>query len=73
MSATEQEKRTTESDTNKKEIETSSVTSEIGKGKDDLKSMNTFDLKTMLNEVLEQEDYIKAISIRDELKSRGQD
>ena len=61
------------SDTNKKEIETSSVTSEIGKGKDDLKSMNTFDLKTMLNEVLEQEDYIKAISIRDELKSRGQD
>jgi len=60
-------------DSNKKEIETSSVTSEIGKGKDDLKSMNTIDLKTMLNEVLEQEDYIKAISIRDELKSRGQD
>jgi len=60
-------------DNNKKEIETSSVTSEIGKGKDDLKSMNTIDLKTMLNEVLEQEDYIKAISIRDELKSRGQD
>jgi len=60
-------------DSNKKEIETSSVTSEIGKGKDDLQSMNTSDLKTMLNEVLEQEDYIKAISIRDELKSRGQD
>jgi protein-arginine kinase activator protein McsA len=25
----------------------------------------------MLEEVLEQEDYIKAISIRDELKKRG--
>ena len=63
----------TYAESNQKEIETSSVTSEIGKGKDDLQSMNTSDLKTMLNDVLEQEDYIKAISIRDELKSRGQD
>ncbi len=63
----------TYAESNQKEIETSSVTSEIGKGKDDLQSMNTSDLKTMLNDVLEQEDYIKAISIRDELKSRGQE
>ena len=63
----------TYAESNQKEIETSSLTSEIGKGKDDLQSMNTSDLKTMLNDVLEQEDYIKAISIRDELKSRGQE
>ena len=65
----------TYAESNQKEIETSSVTSEIGKGKgkDDLQSMNTSDLKTMLKDVLEQEDYIKAIYIRDELKSRGQE
>lgn len=39
--------------------------------KDDLKSMSTDDLNTFLSEVLEQEDYIKAIAIRDELKRRG--
>ena len=49
----------------------SPVTRETGKGKDDLSSMKTDELKEMLEEVLEQEDYIKAISIRDELKKRG--
>jgi uncharacterized protein len=39
-------------------------------GKDDLKSMSVDDLETLLNEVLEQEDYIRAIAIRDELNSR---
>jgi uncharacterized protein len=39
-------------------------------GKDDLKSMSVEDLETLLNEVLEQEDYIRAIAIRDELNSR---
>ena len=39
--------------------------------KEDLKSMSTDDLNEFLNEVLEQEDYIKAIAIRDELKRRG--
>lgn len=38
--------------------------------KDDLKSMSVEDLETLLNEVLEQEDYIRAIAIRDELNSR---
>ena len=39
--------------------------------KDDLKSMSLDDLNKLLNEVLEQEDYIKAIAIRDEINSRG--
>jgi bifunctional DNase/RNase len=39
-------------------------------GKDDLKAMTLEDLNTLLNEVLEQEDYIRAIAIRDEINSR---
>lgn len=39
--------------------------------KDDLKSMTLDDLNKLLNDVLEQEDYIKAIAIRDEINSRG--
>src|SRR5687768_9792892 len=35
--------------------------------KDDLKSMTPEELNTLLNEVLEQEDYIRAIAIRDEI------
>ncbi len=38
--------------------------------KDDLKTMNLEDLNVLLNEVLEQEDYIRAIAIRDEINSR---
>lgn len=40
-------------------------------GKDDLKSMSLEDLNTLLNDVLEQEDYIRAIAIRDEINSRN--
>ena len=49
-----------------------SVSSEtIGGGAgSDLKSMSLTELNTLLTEVLEQEDYIRAISIRDEIKSR---
>jgi bifunctional DNase/RNase len=36
----------------------------------DLKSLALEELHTLLNEVLEQEDYIRAISIRDEINSR---
>ncbi len=36
-----------------------------------LKSLSLEELETLLNEVLEQEDYIRAIAIRDEIKSRG--
>jgi len=37
---------------------------------DDLKAMSIDELHTLLNEVLEQEDYIRAIAIRDEINSR---
>jgi uncharacterized protein len=50
------------------EEETSSVSSTGGK--DDLKSLSLEDLNVLLNEVLEQEDYIRAIAIRDEINSR---
>ncbi|MCH5597644.1 bifunctional nuclease family protein [Niabella ginsengisoli] len=38
--------------------------------KDDLKTMSIDELNKLLNDVLESEDYIKAIAIRDELNSR---
>ncbi|MFN5422818.1 MAG: bifunctional nuclease domain-containing protein [bacterium] len=39
-------------------------------GPDDLKQMELDQLHTLLNEVLEQEDYLRAIAIRDEINSR---
>lgn len=39
--------------------------------KDDLKSLSLAELNTLLTDVLEHEDYIRAITIRDEIKSRG--
>jgi uncharacterized protein len=36
-----------------------------------LRTMSLEDLNTLLSEVLESEDYIRAIAIRDEIKSRG--
>ncbi len=48
---------------------TAAVTTETG-GKDDLSSMSLDELNTLLTDVLEHEDYIKAIAIRDEIKSR---
>ncbi len=54
----------------KKESNVTSITTEQG-GSDDLKAMSLEELNTLLNDVLEQEDYIKAIAIRDEIKSRG--
>jgi bifunctional DNase/RNase len=39
-------------------------------GKEDLKSMTLDELNTLLNDVLEKEDYIRAIAIRDEINSR---
>ncbi len=56
-------------DDNKKAIPTSTVTSETG-SKDDLKSLSLEELNTLLTEVLEHEDYIRAIAIRDEIKTR---
>ncbi|MBA2746576.1 MAG: bifunctional nuclease family protein [Flavisolibacter sp.] len=42
-------------------------------GKGDLKTMSVEELHTLLNDVLEQEDYIKAIAIRDEINIRKKD
>lgn len=39
-------------------------------GKEDLKTMSLEDLNNLLNEVLENEDYIRAIAIRDEINNR---
>jgi uncharacterized protein len=38
--------------------------------RDDLKGLTVEELNNLLNEVLEQEDYIRAIAIRDELNKR---
>ena len=38
--------------------------------KENLSSLSVDELETLLNEVLEQEDYLRAIAIRDELKKR---
>jgi uncharacterized protein len=54
----------------KKKKANAPVTTETG-GKDDLKSLSVTELETLLNEVLDQEDYIRAIAIRDEIKARG--
>ena len=48
-----------------------SSTSEESTGHEDLKSMSLDELNTLLNDVLEQEDYIRAITIRDEINSRS--
>ena len=57
-----------ENDENKKKTN-APITTETG-GRDDLKSMSLQELDTLLNEVLEHEDYIRAIAIRDEIKTR---
>lgn len=45
------------------------ITTETG-GSDNLKSLSLEELEGLLTEVLDQEDYIRAIAIRDEIKSR---
>ena len=40
-------------------------------GKEDLKTMTIEELNNILNEVLDSEDYIRAIAIRDEINSRN--
>ncbi len=46
------------------------VMEETAGGKEDLKTMTLAELNKLLNEVLEKEDYIRAIAIRDEINSR---
>ncbi len=60
-----------EKDTNiKKSIESITVDAPIETVGEDLSKLNIEELHNLLNLVLENEDYIKAISIRDELKRR---
>jgi uncharacterized protein len=54
----------------KKKSITTTTTDETG-AQEDLKSMTLEDLHKLLNDVLEHEDYIRAIAIRDEINSRG--
>jgi len=49
---------------------TTTTTTETGGSREDLKIMTMEELNKLLNEVLEQEDYIRAIAIRDEINSR---
>lgn len=51
-------------------LATASTAAETKHEKDELKSLSTNELNDLLNDVLEHEDYIKAIEIRDELKNR---
>jgi bifunctional DNase/RNase len=49
---------------------TTTTTTPEGGAREDLKIMTIEELGKLLNEVLEQEDYIRAIAIRDEINSR---
>ncbi len=59
-----------EDDGKKKKVQTVSSPEPAAGSSEDLKSMSLEELNTLLNEVLEHEDYIKAIAIRDEIKIR---
>jgi uncharacterized protein len=54
----------------KKKTITTTTTTDTGT-REDLKALTLEELNTLLNEVLEHEDYIRAIAIRDEINSRG--
>ncbi|HLY69283.1 MAG TPA: bifunctional nuclease family protein [Puia sp.] len=60
-----------DSATKKKKTVTTTTTTTEGASREDLKALSLEELNTLLNEVLEQEDYIRAIAIRDEINSRG--
>src|SRR6476659_2913359 len=59
-----------DANTSKKGKRTPATVEEESTSNSDLKAMSLDDLETLLNEVLEQEDYIRAIAIRDEIKNR---
>jgi hypothetical protein len=52
------------------ESEAAKQVSEASSSNQDLKSMPLEELNLLLNDVLEQEDYIRAIAIRDEINAR---
>jgi len=49
---------------------TTTTTTTDSPSREDLRALSLEELNTLLNEVLEQEDYIRAIAIRDEINSR---
>ncbi|MFN2438183.1 MAG: bifunctional nuclease family protein [Chitinophagaceae bacterium] len=53
-----------------KKTKVTTTSSEEPTGKEDLKTMTLEDLNVLLNDVLDQEDYIRAIAIRDEINKR---
>jgi bifunctional DNase/RNase len=55
----------------KKKVRQTSPAAQEPTGTEDLAAMSLEDLNTLLGRVLEQEDYIRAIKIRDEIKSRS--
>lgn len=59
-----------EDPTGKKKQPREAVAAESSAGTDDLKTLTLDELNTLLTEVLESEDYIRAIAIRDEINSR---
>ena len=59
-----------EDDEKKKKTTGGSISQTDSGTKDDLKKLSLTELETLLNDVLEHEDYIKAIAIRDEIKIR---
>ena len=54
----------------KKKQPREAVAAESSAGTDDLKTLTLDELNTLLNEVLDMEDYIRAIAIRDEINAR---
>jgi hypothetical protein len=54
----------------KKKAAVGEAVEDVRSGGEDLKAMSVEELNTLLNEVLESEDYIRAIAIRDEINSR---
>ena len=59
-----------ETDKEKRKVETVGAAPESAAASEDLKKMSLDELQTLLNEVLESEDYMRAIAIRDEINNR---
>jgi uncharacterized protein len=59
-----------EDDGKKKKSSLATTSEALPTGTEDLRKLTTDELNALLNEVLEHEDYIKAIAIRDEIKNR---
>lgn len=69
LDQTENQGDATETQSSPVPAASASITSSSATDKD-LKSMNLEDLNKLLQQVLEQEDYVRAIHIRDEINSR---